>query len=69
VRLDLLAKIRDSIDRRPDAEKQLLVRHYFDGITFEEAAKELGLSKSWASRLHTRAIEGVTRDLKRGGIR
>jgi RNA polymerase sigma factor for flagellar operon FliA len=69
VRLDMLAKIRGAIERRPDAEKQLLVRHYFDGITFEEAAKELGLSKSWASRLHTRAIEGVTKDLKRTGIR
>ncbi|CAN5166018.1 FliA/WhiG family RNA polymerase sigma factor [soil metagenome] len=66
---DLLAKIRAACERRPDAERQLLVRHYFDGVTFEEVAKELGLSKSWASRLHTRAIAGVTKDLKRAGIR
>lgn len=68
-RADLLAKVREAAERRPDAERQLLVRHYFDGVTFEEAAKELGLSKSWASRLHTRAIEGVAKDLKRAGIR
>lgn len=68
-RAQMLSKIREAVDRRPDAERTLLVRHYFDGVTFEEAAKELGLSKSWASRLHTRAIEGVTKDLKRSGIR
>lgn len=68
-RVQMLAKIRDAAERRPDAERQLLIRHYFDGVTFDEAAKELGLSKSWASRLHTRAIEGVAKDLKRSGIR
>jgi RNA polymerase sigma factor for flagellar operon FliA len=68
-RHELLAKIRAAIERRPDAERQLLVRHYFDGITFEDAAKELGLSKSWASRLHARAVEGVAKEMKRTGIR
>ena len=68
-RHDLLAKVREAVGRRPEAEQKLLVRHYFDGVTFEEAAKELCLSKSWASRLHTRAVEGVAKDLKRSGIR
>lgn len=68
-RHDMMAKIREAAERRPDAERQLLIRHYFDGVTFEDVAKELGLSKSWASRLHTRAIEGVAKDLKRSGIR
>ncbi len=68
-RAQMIAKVREAVERRPDAERQLLVRHYFDGVTFDEAAKELGLSKSWASRLHTRAVEGVTKDLKRSGIR
>jgi RNA polymerase sigma factor for flagellar operon FliA len=62
---ELVALIRKTIDRRPEAEKHLLVRHYFDGISFDDAAKELGLSKSWASRLHTRALDGLTKDLKR----
>jgi RNA polymerase sigma factor FliA len=65
VREELLRAIRRSIDELPDAERTLLVRHYFDGVTFEQAASELGLSKSWASRLHTRAIEYVTRSLRR----
>jgi RNA polymerase sigma factor for flagellar operon FliA len=61
----LVALARAAVDRRPDAERHLLVRHYFEGVTFDEAAKELGLSKSWASRLHARAIEAMAKDLRR----
>lgn len=57
--------VREAIEERPDNEKTLLIRHYFDEITFDEAAKEIGLSKSWGSRLHARAIEGLARSLKR----
>lgn len=57
--------VREAIEERPDNERTLLVRHYFEEATFDEAAKELGLSKSWASRLHARAIEGLARSLKR----
>jgi len=65
VREELFTAIRKSIQELPDAERTLLQRHYFDGVTFERAASELGLSKSWASRLHARAIGYVTRSLKR----
>jgi RNA polymerase sigma factor FliA len=67
-RNELLRKIRAVIAERPDAERKLLERHYFDGVTFDEAATEIGLSKSWASRLHARALEAVARDLKRANI-
>lgn len=62
-RAELVARVRAAIDARPDNERTLLVRHYFDDVTFEEAAREIGLSKSWASRLHARAIEALARDL------
>ena len=58
---ELLSQIRAAIATLPDAERSLLERHYFDGISFGQAASELGLSKSWASRLHARAIEAVQR--------
>ncbi len=67
-RAEVLAKIRAAIAERPDAERTLLMRHYFDDVTFEEAAREIGLSKSWASRLHARAIEGVAKSLKRSRV-
>jgi RNA polymerase sigma factor (sigma-70 family) len=65
---ELLARIRAAIAERPEAERRLLERHYFEDVNFEETARELGLSKSWASRLHSRAIEGIAKALKRGGI-
>jgi RNA polymerase sigma factor for flagellar operon FliA len=65
VREELLTAIRGAIRELPDTERTLLERHYFGGVTFEKAASELGLSKSWASRLHARAIVAVTRSLKR----
>ena len=61
---ELLDVVRSIIARRPDAERQLLERHYFGGVTFDEAAKELGLSKSWASRLHARALEAVAIEMR-----
>jgi RNA polymerase sigma factor for flagellar operon FliA len=65
VREELRAAIHDAIEELPHAERTLLQRHYFDGVTFEQAASELGLSKSWASRLHARAVHTVVRSLKR----
>ena len=65
---ELLARIRAAIAERPEAERKLLERHYFEDVNFDETARELGLSKSWASRLHSRAIEAVAKALKRDGI-
>ena len=63
-RAELLGAIRSAIAERPDAERHLLQRHYFEDVSFDEAARELGLSKSWASRLHARTIEGLAKTLK-----
>jgi len=41
----------------------LIRRHYLEGERFDHVAAELGLSKSWASRLHTRAIGRLTKRL------
>jgi RNA polymerase sigma factor for flagellar operon FliA len=67
-RQELLAHARAAIAELPATERRLLERHYFDDVTFEDAARELGLSKSWASRLHARAIEAVTRSLRRAKV-
>lgn len=66
-RAEMARLVREAIEERPDNERTLLVRHYFDDATFEEVAKELGLSKSWASRLHSRAIEGLVKSLRKRG--
>jgi RNA polymerase sigma factor for flagellar operon FliA len=65
---ELMDRIRAAIAARPADERRLIERHYFEGATFEEAARELGLSKSWASRLHTRAIEAIARAMRRSRV-
>lgn len=65
LRAEMAKLLRDAIAAQPDAERHLLERHYFQDATFEEAARELGLSKSWASRLHARALEGLAKAVQR----
>jgi RNA polymerase sigma factor for flagellar operon FliA len=40
----------------PEKERAMVRSVYFEGNTIEEAGAALGLSKSWASRLHARAL-------------
>lgn len=53
----LKKRVRAAIGKLPDKERKLLEGYYFQGKTLEEAGAEIGQSKSWASRLHARAIE------------
>jgi RNA polymerase sigma factor for flagellar operon FliA len=63
-RAELRALIERELDALPAEEATLVKRHYFEGEPFESVARELGLSRSWASRLHTRAIERLGRRLR-----
>jgi RNA polymerase sigma factor for flagellar operon FliA len=63
-RAELMALVQRSIGDLPHEERELVRRHYLEGERFDLVAKELGLSKSWASRLHTRAIQRLTKRLR-----
>jgi RNA polymerase sigma factor for flagellar operon FliA len=41
----------------PERERELLHKHYVEGKTLLDAGAELGMSKSWASRRHARAVD------------
>lgn len=62
---EMRAVLTQVIAELPDAERTMMQRHYFDDLSLDEAAAELGLSRSWGSRLHARAVEMVRRNLKR----
>jgi RNA polymerase sigma factor for flagellar operon FliA len=51
------ARLRAAIARLPDRPRALVTKHYFEGKSLLEAGAELGVSKSWASRLHAQAID------------
>jgi RNA polymerase sigma factor for flagellar operon FliA len=51
------ARLREAIERLPERERELVKKHYWEGKNLLEAGAELGISKSWASRLHAQAVE------------
>lgn len=53
----LAAKLRAAIEGLPVKERELVKKHYWEGKNLLEAGVELGISKSWASRLHAQAVE------------
>lgn len=59
-----LERLRDAIGRLPDQQRALVERHYFHEERFDRIAESLGVSKSWASRLHAQAIADLGRSLR-----
>ncbi len=62
---ELGSLLRASVAELPPPEDQIIQRHYFEGESLEVVGASLGLSKSWASRLHTRAIRRLTQRLQK----
>ena len=51
-------KVRDSLATLSPKERLIIEQYYFNDVNLSEVAKEhAGLSKSWVSRLHDKAIE------------
>ncbi len=48
----------------PPRPRQLLIRHYFGGERFDLMAREMGISKSSASRMHKAATRALARSLR-----
>ena len=59
-------RVRRAVACLPNHERVLVVSHYFQGRRFDHVAAHLGISKSWASRLHNRALRRLSRALVRG---
>lgn len=53
----LSKRLRDALDKLPERERQLMTKHYWEGKNLLDAGEELGISKSWASRLHAQAVD------------
>jgi RNA polymerase sigma factor FliA len=63
----LAARLREALADLPPRERALLTKHYWEGKTLLEAGAELGVSKSWASRLHAQAVDRLRASLERPG--
>jgi RNA polymerase sigma factor for flagellar operon FliA len=63
LRRELSEKLHETIDSLPADAAGLIRATYFEGLSLKEAGERLGISKSWASRLHARALEELARSL------
>jgi RNA polymerase sigma factor for flagellar operon FliA len=45
-----------ALAKLPEREQKLIRGHYFEGRRFDEVSAELGVSKSWGSRIHAHAL-------------
>jgi RNA polymerase sigma factor for flagellar operon FliA len=57
-------RVRTALSRLPDKERRILSDHYYGDLNLLEAGRRQGLSKSWASRLHARALELLAAELE-----
>ena len=62
---ELRATVQSGLAELPERERVLLTAMYYEGVTMEEAGARLGLSKSWTSRLHGKALERLRKSLAR----
>jgi RNA polymerase sigma factor for flagellar operon FliA len=60
---ELKRAVAAAIQKLPEREHALIERHYFGGEAFDAIARDLGISKSWASRLHASAIRSLAASL------
>jgi RNA polymerase sigma factor FliA len=57
--------VEEALAALPEKERRLLQLYYFEDRPLSEVGKIMGLSKSWSSRLHARAIELLKQNLAR----
>ncbi len=61
---ELSQKVVELVGKLPADESTLVRAVYFEGLSLVEAGQRLGISKSWSSRLHAKAIERLGGMLK-----
>ncbi len=65
---DLLKLVRSEVNLLSKKESILLEKLYFKQTTTTQLAKEMGVSKSWVSRLHSKAIAKLRDNLIEIGV-
>jgi len=63
-RVHMQARARQALEKLPEKERRLLQLYYFEDRNLEAISAELGLSKSWVSRLHARAVDRLRKLLE-----
>lgn len=65
---DLINKVRATIEELEPEEGELLKKLYFKNVLMKDLASQMGVTKSWVSRLHARAIKHLQAALAESGV-
>ncbi len=68
VRREISRRLRELVSSLPRMPRILIESIYFDGMTLQDAAVRVGISKSWASRLHAQTLQQLGLALRRIGV-
>ena len=52
-----LTRMRAAVEKLPERERHMIEGHYFQGKRFDALSAELGISKSWGSRVYAHALD------------
>ncbi|MFO0681138.1 MAG: sigma-70 family RNA polymerase sigma factor [Sandaracinus sp.] len=58
-------RVRAAVDTLPEREAKVIRDFYFHGRVLDEIAADFGVSRSWVSRMHTRALGLLRETLER----
>lgn len=61
--LEIFSAVRDLVGKLPDPEGTLMKLAYYEGLSLTEIGQRFGKSKSWASRLHSRTLDHLSKQL------
>lgn len=67
IRREINRKLHEYVDALPQDAARLIRAVYFEGLDLQKAGERLGISKSWASRLHSKTLRRLARDLRISG--
>lgn len=62
-RAELLARVREAMKTLPVDDAEIIRMYYLEGYTLEQIATNMEISRSWACRLHGRAMERLAERL------
>ena len=61
-------QLKEAINRLPADSAALIRAVYYEDCTLQEAADRLKISKSWASRVHAKALDQMARHMKQANF-
>lgn len=64
---ELRKMLTEGVDRLPERERLVVALYYFEGLTFKEIGKVLGVSESRVYQLHTQAMTRLRNFMRQEG--